>query len=98
MRPQLPEVFLHVIGNGQGLVEFDCLFEALGFVAGFIKMIGIFEDQPPGSFEGSFSQGCCCFPIGFAPKIRKLLIAGFDDMKMAGDDAASFTFWMTAVI
>ena len=83
--PQLPEVFLEVIGCGKGAIQTQCLFQPLFLVVLRGEMFRILQQQPAGSFEDLF-PGALCLPLQFPAKFGQFVVEQFDEMKMIKDD------------
>ena len=49
--PELPQVFLEVVGRRQGGIQSQGFFQALLFVAFGVEILRVLKQQPAGAFE-----------------------------------------------
>ncbi len=52
--PELPEIFLEIIGSGKRSVDIQCFLKALGLIFVRIQILRVFQKQPSGPFEKFF--------------------------------------------
>ncbi len=55
--PELPEILLQVVGGREWGVQVQSLLEPLALVAVRIQLVGVLEEQPPGSLQDVSGAG-----------------------------------------
>lgn len=56
LQPDLPEVFLEVVSASKGFIELQGFRQVFFLFLVGIKILGIFQKEPPGSFQDNFLE------------------------------------------
>ena len=83
--PELPQVFLHVVGQRQGPVQLQGLLQALLLVPLGVKVLGGFQQQPPDPLE-DFLLLVFGSVVQPPPQVRQLVVEQLDDVEVVIDD------------
>src|SRR5207249_2341317 len=83
--PNLPQVFLEVVGGGQRQVELERFVQTFPFVAFGIEVLRVLEQKPARSLEYPALRIAAQLPVEFAAKGGELLVEQLDDVEVIED-------------
>ena len=83
--PNLPQVLFHIIGQGQGLVEFQRGGQPFGFLAAGVEVFRVFEEQPAGALQDLLVPDFGSLAVELTSQVSEAVIIEFDEMKVVKD-------------
>jgi hypothetical protein len=88
LSPDLTQVLLEVICDGQGFIELEGLVQSLTFRAFIVEVLGPFEQQPADSLEDRFLQRVGGLAVQLPTQFREMFIEQFHEMKAIEDQGS----------
>jgi hypothetical protein len=85
LRPDLPQVFLEIVGDGERFIQAQRFLQPFQFIAALVKVLRVLEQQPTRTLEDFAFFFAAGLVIEFAPKGAELLVEQLDHVEVIED-------------